>query len=117
MGLTVGSLALINRPPPPPLPGVTYPSPGDTASGGQGQDVDGIKCNTTEQLTYHVHAHLSILRNGTQVLVPRYVGITNSCIYWLHTHNDTGVIHMEAPAQTTFTLKQFFDVWGYPPEC
>ena len=118
-GLTVGAFVLANRnlgggPTPSPPPGIVYPSPGDTASGGQGQPVDGISCESQEVLTYHVHAHVAILRDGLPLLVPRYIGITSSCIYWLHTHDDSGIIHIEAPTARNFTLKQLFDIWGYP---
>jgi hypothetical protein len=33
---------------------------------------------------------------------------------WLHTHASDGIIHVEAPRQQTFTLGQFFAVWGVP---
>ncbi len=76
--------------------------------------IDGIPCNTTEQLAYHVHAHLTIFVNGEQVTVPAYTGIdvANQCIYWLHTHDNTGVIHVEAPTERQFTLGQLFAIWG-----
>jgi len=58
-----------------------------------------VRCDTNEQLAYHIHAHLSIL-NGDQgeVSVPANIGIRDACLYWLHTHDDTGVIHIEAPS-------------------
>ena len=31
---------------------------------------------------------------------------------WLHTHALDGIIHIEAPKLQTFTLGQFFAVWG-----
>jgi hypothetical protein len=37
-----------------------------------------------------------------------------SAIYWLHTHDETGVIHVESPVQRTFTLGNFFDIWHQP---
>ena len=80
--------------------------------GGHGQQVDGIPCDSSEQLTYHVHAHLTILDNGQLVTIPANTGITGSCFYWLHTHDTTGVIHIEAPVERPFTLSQFFDIWG-----
>ncbi len=45
------------------------------------------------------------------------IGLRSGCIYWLHTHDRSGVIHIEAPAsqsETAFTLGDFFDVWGQP---
>jgi hypothetical protein len=73
--------------------------------------VDNVQCNSSEQLTYHVHAHLSLYINGKAVPVSQYVGITNACFYWLHTHDTSGVIHIEAPQQMTFTLGNFFHLW------
>lgn len=87
--------------------------------------LDNIDCNGSEQLTYHVHAHLSLYINGRPVTVPAYVGIDNNnqCFYWLHTHDVTGVIHIEAPQQGTYTLGTFFHLWdqrfsqlGYPQQ-
>lgn len=87
--------------------------------------VDGIYCDTLEQTAYHVHAHVTIYINGKQSLIPQYTGIASdgSCYYWLHTHDTTGVIHMEAPAARSFTFGNFLDEWsahfsslGYPPE-
>ena len=84
--------------------------------------VDGINCDQLEQTAYHVHAHVSIYINGQASAIPQGVGIVSgSCYYWLHTHNPDGIIHIEAPAKTTLTLGNFFDIWdgkfstlGYP---
>jgi hypothetical protein len=85
--------------------------------------LDGIPCQNSEQLAYHVHAHLTIYINGQQVQVSQYVGIASdgSCFYWLHTHDTSGVIHIEAPAPHTFMLGTFLQLWserfpqlGYP---
>src|SRR6266566_3501100 len=42
------------------------------------------------------------------------VGIApdGSCFYWLHTHSNDGVIHIEAPSGRSFTLGNFLDIWG-----
>lgn len=73
--------------------------------------IDGIQCNPSEQLLFHIHAHLDIIINGHYFLVPAQIGITNLCFYWLHTHDVTGIIHIESPVNRNFTLGQFFDVW------
>jgi hypothetical protein len=89
-----------------------------------GATVDGIKCQTNEQAVYHVHSHLAIFVNGAQQTVPHGVGIPGSktaqggfveggkCFYWIHTHDASGVIHIESPTTGTYTLGQFFDIWG-----
>lgn len=73
--------------------------------------IDGIECNSMEQSIFHIHAHLDIFINGQNYTVPALIGITNSCLYWLHTHDETGIIHIESPVNRTFSLGQFFDIW------
>ena len=83
-------------------------------SGGTNQlspPVGNIECNQSEQLAFHHHAHLSIYINGQSVPLPALIGITNTCYYWMHTHDTTGVIHMEAPEQITLTLGTFLQLW------
>jgi hypothetical protein len=67
-----------------------------------------------EQAAFHVHAHLDIFINGELATVPSQIGINSDagCLYWLHTHDDRGVIHIEAPIKREFTLGNFFDIWG-----
>jgi hypothetical protein len=76
--------------------------------------VDNIVCQANEQLTYHIHAHLTIYINGKQVAVPSQVGIPTdgSCFYWLHTHDNSGIIHIETPGQGNYTLGTFLHLWG-----
>ncbi|HWE10473.1 MAG TPA: hypothetical protein VG325_14065 [Solirubrobacteraceae bacterium] len=91
--------------------------------------VDGISCGPTEQLAYHIHAHLAVFDNGTLYQLPAGVGIPGSvaqptnqgpvaaggtCIYWLHTHTTDGVIHVESPTKRIYTLGNFFDEWHQP---
>lgn len=107
------------------IPGTTlgkevFPD-GDTQQGGQGQIVDGIPCGMEShaQVAYHIHAHVSLFVNGEQIAIPLGLGIGNAgdnraCFYWIHTHDATGIVHLEAPTATNFTLGQFFDVWGQP---
>jgi hypothetical protein len=100
------------------------------ASAGRGSPVDGISCQQMEQGFYHIHAHLSVFVGGSLRSIPAGIGITppqrveqtadgpfvsaGGCFYWLHTHDSTGVIHIESPTVHTFTLGDFFDVWGQP---
>jgi hypothetical protein len=91
-----------------------------------GATVDGIACQTSEQVAYHIHAHLTIYVSGVRQVVPAGVGIPGpqqvvngfveggKCLYWLHTHDTTGVIHIESPARRVYTLGQLFDIWGWP---
>ena len=73
-----------------------------------------IRCESMEQVAYHVHAHLAIVDGGKVGTVPEHIGITNLCLFWLHTHATSGIIHVEAPAPADFRLGQFFDIWSEP---
>lgn len=73
--------------------------------------IDGIQCGEMEQLGYHIHAHLDIFVNGSKYTVPALIGITNNCYYWLHTHDESGVIHIESPVTKNFTFDQFLKIW------
>jgi hypothetical protein len=101
-------------------------SPSTAASG---QTVDGIKCDSTEQVAYHIHTHLSIYVNGTLRPIPAGIGIVapvaqqtangafdsaSQCYYWLHVHAQDGIIHVESPTTATYTLGQFFAIWNQP---
>jgi len=79
------------------------------------QPIDGVYCDASEQLAYHIHALLTIYIDGQNVPLSTGIGIdpgtTPSCYYWIHTHDATGVIHIESPTTRTYSLKQFFDIW------
>src|SRR5215467_3191825 len=69
---------------------------------------------TEEGNALHIHQHLDILIDGRPVTVPKDIGINfdERFISPLHTHDRTGVIHVESDKVQDFTLGQFFDVWG-----
>ena len=86
---------------------------------------DSISCDSTEHADFHIHAHVTMYIDGQKVPVPGNIGIApdNSCLYWLHTHDDTGVIHIEAPEGVSVTFGKFLHIWeqrfqqlGYPSQ-
>jgi hypothetical protein len=83
-------------------------------SASAGPVIDGVQCNTNEQLVYHIHSHLTIYDAGQPVAVRQGIGIDtpHGCIYWLHTHDTTGLIHIESPSQKQNPLGNFLDIWG-----
>ena len=111
------------------LPVPPAPALAGTATVATGKPVDGISCDTSEQLVFHIHAHLTVFVNGAARQVPAAIGIpgaqaqntptgpfvaTGTCFYWLHTHAADGIIHIESPVHRTFTLGNLFDIWGQP---
>ena len=77
-----------------------------------GLTIDGIQCNSVEQLVFHNHVHLDIFINGQPYVIPSQIGtLPGKCFYWLHTHEDSGIIHIESPLTRNYTLGQFLDIW------
>lgn len=90
---------------------------------------DGVQCSASEQVAYHIHAHLSVYVDGALRPIPGGIGVVapvpqstaqgtfyqaSTCYYWLHVHAADGVIHVEAPTEAQYTLGQFFAVWQQP---
>ena len=112
------------------VPVPTGPKLATLLNAATGQTIDGVQCQTNQQLVLHVHTHLTIFVNGKAQVIPYGIGIpgfqaqqtpngpfvsTGSCFYWLHVHAEDGIIHVESPSTTlSFTLGQFFDEWGIP---
>src|SRR5581483_4168362 len=94
-----------------------------------GQTVDGVQCNSMEQAVYHIHTHLTVYVNGVLRPIPPGIGVVapvaqksavgvfdeaSRCYYWLNTHAQDGIIHVEAPSHAAYTLGQFFAIWHQP---
>ncbi|MCS7095029.1 MAG: hypothetical protein NZ988_04390 [Thaumarchaeota archaeon] len=76
-----------------------------------GEPISGIECWSMEQVAYHVHALLEVYVRGEKRTVPANVGIIpNRCMYLIHTHDTTGLIHVEAPRKIRAKLGQFFNI-------
>jgi hypothetical protein len=79
--------------------------------------VDGIKCGNVEFVSYHIHQHLTLYRNGKQVPLPKNIGIPGGdgaakCFYYLHVHAiGPGIVHVESPTRRTYFLYQLMDIW------
>jgi hypothetical protein len=113
-------------------PRTTARKPAVLASAGEprGRAVNGIQCQTTEQIAFHIHAHLAVFVDGRQRIVPEGIGIApprteqrtpggpfvvgGSCLYWLHSHTPDGIIHIESPQQRNYALGDYFAIWGQP---
>ncbi len=64
--------------------------------------------------TFHIHAMLHVYVNGLLSPVPALIGIevSKERETSLHTHDATGIIHMETNHRYPFTLGDFFSIWG-----
>ncbi len=124
---------------------------GDTSAGANATNgfplMDGMSCTATvepaaSQSTYSVHSFVGIYYNGTQETLPQAIGMntptepkasghpndnyeveTQTCEYNVHTHDYSGLVHIEdvnanqststtSPLSYKPTLKSFLDLWG-----
>jgi hypothetical protein len=73
-----------------------------------------------EGTTMHEHADVEIFVHGSKEPVPQDIGISDAGeIQSIHTHDDTGLVHLESSQSREFTLGEFFGVWGvrFTPSC
>lgn len=106
-------------PAPAALPGAQTGPPPWSAGGDQlaeRLDALGLPALPAEGTVVHIHQHLDLFVGGKRVTVPAGIGIdpNQQFISPLHTHDPSGVLHVESVTQETFTLGQVFGVWGVP---
>jgi hypothetical protein len=93
----------------------------DVSAGPWGTNVGGLEKRVAKlglpdpsDTVFHIHAQLSVYTDGKKQSVPQNIGINPDTQFLasLHTHDTTGVIHMESVQPYKFKLGQFFQVWG-----
>jgi hypothetical protein len=73
--------------------------------------VSGVGCLVSEE--FHRHSLVSIYKDGVRLGLPENIG-RSGCAYELHTHDVSGVVHIETDVPKKFTLGQFFALWNQP---
>ena len=70
-------------------------------------------CVTHSDSINHYHPWLFIEINGNAVNIPTDVGVTQECMYAIHTHSGDGKLHVEIPSSNPMKIKvsDFFTVW------
>lgn len=73
----------------------------------------GLSMLTAEGTAEHIHTHLSVTAEGNPITVPGDLGIDLGAqlISPLHTHDATGIVHVESPVQKNFNLGEVFTEW------
>jgi hypothetical protein len=104
---TPTGVTLADTPPPWPLPADARPYIAAA----------GLTVLGEEQLAVHYHAHLDIIDDGAEVTVPGGIGFVlrggqATGITVLHTHDTSGVIHIESAKSVSYTLGQVLTEWG-----
>jgi len=100
-----------------PLPGLQTgppPWPPELTHLRQRLSIIGLPAQPSMAANLHHHDLLQIFVHGKPVTVPQSVGInpTAGFLTSLHTHDASGIIHVESPTFRDFNLGEFFDVWG-----
>lgn len=113
------------------VPDKFTPPEGDTATGGRGSPIDKIPCLPSMGDGYHVHVFVGIVNRGQLIALPTAIGMlhpgapvngyvnTAQCFYEIHTHDSSGIVHLEVAkphplTSVVFKLKNVLDVWGVP---
>ena len=63
---------------------------------------------------HHYHANLSIVIRGESQVIPAETGVIPGCMRGIHTHDDTGKLHIETPEAMEARLEHFFQIWEQP---
>lgn len=68
----------------------------------------------TAALAEHIHPFLTIQVNGQNVTIPAGIGIGTGSQGNLpiHTHDSSGILHVESTRALPFRLRDFFTIWG-----
>jgi hypothetical protein len=92
---------------------ITWPAPADASARVKAA---GLPMLGQEGQVLHIHSHLDVFVDGKAVTVPAEIGIdvAKQQISPLHTHDTSGVVHIESPVKTDFTLGEFMTEWNVP---
>jgi hypothetical protein len=92
---------------------VSWPAPSDATAQAKAA---GLPMLGQEGQVLHIHSHLDVFVDGRPVTVPAEIGIdlTRQQISPLHTHDTSGVVHIESPVKRDFTLGEFMTEWNVP---
>jgi hypothetical protein len=64
----------------------------------------------------HIHSSLSIFIDDSEVTLSKNIGIQDSeCpegMRGIHTHDESGTLHIETPNQIDAPIGAFFNIWG-----
>jgi hypothetical protein len=89
-----------------------WPAPADASAGAKAA---GLRMGEMEGTALHFHTHLDVFVDGAPVPVPADLGIDlrAGVLSELHTHDTTGVLHVEAPdVSHRYVLGQLFSEWN-----
>ncbi|HIE64196.1 MAG: hypothetical protein CXT72_02040 [Methanobacteriota archaeon] len=79
-------------------------------------DIESVCLSSHTSEITHYHVNVEIIIDGDDYLIANNIGIEDSdCpggMRGIHTHDDTGKLHIETPSDMDATLGSFFNIWG-----
>jgi hypothetical protein len=92
----------------------TTPPPWDPEYAHLAQRLDALDLPGLNEQIFHIHSLLHVYVNGKPVTVPANIGLKppSGPFSPIHTHDTSGIVHMEADEEYPFTIGQFLAVWG-----
>jgi hypothetical protein len=114
LGVSAGLLVLVFIGRGPSSPSANAPWGPSTAGLRDRLSALGLPALAQQGTALHIHQHLDLYLNGKHVAVPANVGIGGGHSFYspLHTHDRTGIVHVESPTKPIYMLGEFFGVWG-----
>lgn len=122
VGVALGIFALTNHSSSAPAAGAQLtglqagPGPWNPETAGLTQRLGetGVPFSNMAATALHIHPQLKLEVRGKQIPVPANIGISSGdqTMAALHTHDESGTVHVESPVVRKYTLGEFFDVWG-----
>ncbi len=60
----------------------------------------------------HIHPEITITVKGEKMEIPANIGIEGGCMHPIHTHDGSGMLHLEFKKPRDVRLSEFFEIWG-----
>ena len=92
--------------------GVAFQKSGEAKNEARTSREIALTCTTDMATKFHIHPHVKIEINGADQIVPANTGVKPTCMNSIHTHDASGILHVESPVKKDFTVGDFFAVWG-----
>lgn len=84
-------------------------------------DEIGFPASAEEGTALHIHVHVSMFADGKKLEVPADIGVDAQGRFMspVHSHDASGVLHVESATKRTFTVGEILAVWGVrlTPRC
>lgn len=71
------------------------------------------QCIESDEQPYQAYVTMAVTVDGQQLTIPENIGISPDCMRPIHTHDNSGLIHLAYEKPHEFRLGHFFWYWGF----